>query len=259
MTAIAVSTAKPIAKPIRRRLASDGLNRRPRREYACAAMGDEATGRGDGSAAVPDGIDAAGIEHGSRQRPGRAAAALLRAHRRRPLEPDLPGHRRRRRRWALRRPPLGALGSAHDMAREHRVVSALGATEVPVAPVVGLCEDESVNGAPFYVMEFVEGRSCAGWPRRRPSPRRPTGGRSASASPTRWRRSTRSTPTRSGSATSAARRTTSPASCAAGRGSGRSRRRASCRRSTASTSGSPPASPSRARRRSSTATTGSTT
>jgi len=60
--------------------------------------------------------------------------------------------------WALRRPPLGKrLGSAHDMAREFKVVSALGGTEVPVAPVVGLCEDESVNGAPFYVMEFVEG------------------------------------------------------------------------------------------------------
>ena len=60
--------------------------------------------------------------------------------------------------WALRRPPLGKrLGSAHDMAREHKVVSALGGTEVPVAPVVGLCEDESVNDAPFYVMEFVEG------------------------------------------------------------------------------------------------------
>jgi aminoglycoside phosphotransferase (APT) family kinase protein len=61
-------------------------------------------------------------------------------------------------RWALRRPPLGKrLGSAHDMGREHRVVSALASTPVPVAPVVGLCEDESVNGAPFYVMEFVEG------------------------------------------------------------------------------------------------------
>jgi aminoglycoside phosphotransferase (APT) family kinase protein len=62
------------------------------------------------------------------------------------------------RRWALRRPPLGKrLGSAHDMAREYRVVSALAGTPVPVAPVVGLCEDESVNEAPFYVMEFVEG------------------------------------------------------------------------------------------------------
>ncbi len=43
------------------------------------------------------------------------------------------------------------------MGREHRVVSALATTPVPVAPVAGFCEDESVNGAPFYVMEFVEG------------------------------------------------------------------------------------------------------
>lgn len=62
------------------------------------------------------------------------------------------------RRWALRRPPLGkALGSAHDMGREHRVVSALAPTPVPVAPIAGYCTDEAVNGAPFYVMEFVEG------------------------------------------------------------------------------------------------------
>jgi aminoglycoside phosphotransferase (APT) family kinase protein len=61
-------------------------------------------------------------------------------------------------RWALRRPPLGKrLGSAHDMSREHKVISALQPTAVPVPPVVALCEDESVNGAPFYVMEFVEG------------------------------------------------------------------------------------------------------
>jgi aminoglycoside phosphotransferase (APT) family kinase protein len=66
---------------------------------------------------------------------------------------DSAGHR-----WALRRPPLGKrLGSAHDMGREHTVISALQETPVPVPPVVGLCEDESVNGAPFYVMEWVEG------------------------------------------------------------------------------------------------------
>src|SRR4051812_5434098 len=62
------------------------------------------------------------------------------------------------RRWALRRPPLGKrLASAHDMSREHRIIAALAATDVPVAPAVALCEDESVNGAPFYVMDFVEG------------------------------------------------------------------------------------------------------
>jgi aminoglycoside phosphotransferase (APT) family kinase protein len=61
-------------------------------------------------------------------------------------------------RWALRRPPLGKrLASAHDMAREHRIISALQDTDVPVPPVVGLCEDDSVNGAPFFVMEFVDG------------------------------------------------------------------------------------------------------
>ena len=62
------------------------------------------------------------------------------------------------RRWALRRPPLGKrLASAHDMRREQRVVAALAATEVPVPTVVGLCEDDSVNGAPFYVMDFLAG------------------------------------------------------------------------------------------------------
>ena len=62
------------------------------------------------------------------------------------------------RRWVLRRPPLGhVLATAHDMGREHRIISALASTDVPVAPTIGLCTDESVNGAPFYVMEFVDG------------------------------------------------------------------------------------------------------
>jgi aminoglycoside phosphotransferase (APT) family kinase protein len=62
------------------------------------------------------------------------------------------------RRWALRRPPLGKrLASAHDMAREHRILAAMAPTDVPVPPVVAMCEDEAVNGAPFYVMDFVDG------------------------------------------------------------------------------------------------------
>jgi aminoglycoside phosphotransferase (APT) family kinase protein len=61
-------------------------------------------------------------------------------------------------RWVLRRPPTGqVLATAHDMGREHRIISALAPTDVPVAPVVGLCTDPEVNGAPFYVMEFVDG------------------------------------------------------------------------------------------------------
>ena len=59
---------------------------------------------------------------------------------------------------ALRRPPLShVLPTAHDMAREYRVISALGPTVVPVPVTYGLCQDETVNGRPFYVMEFVEG------------------------------------------------------------------------------------------------------
>ncbi|MGH8996493.1 MAG: phosphotransferase family protein [Acidimicrobiales bacterium] len=61
-------------------------------------------------------------------------------------------------RWALRRPPVShVLPTAHDMSREHRVISAVGPAGVPVATAIGLCTDESVNQAPFYVMEFVDG------------------------------------------------------------------------------------------------------
>src|SRR3954447_4797303 len=61
-------------------------------------------------------------------------------------------------RFVLRRPPLGPLlPSAHDMGREHRVIAALGPSPVPVPPIVGLCTDEAVTGAPFYVMRFVDG------------------------------------------------------------------------------------------------------
>jgi aminoglycoside phosphotransferase (APT) family kinase protein len=58
----------------------------------------------------------------------------------------------------LRRPPTGAvLATAHDMAREHRVITALGPTAVPVPRTLHLCTDPEVLGAPFYVMERVAG------------------------------------------------------------------------------------------------------
>ena len=122
-------------------------------------MGDEATGTADGTAEAPPGIDRAGVETWFAERVTGAELPLS-------FERISGGHSNltyrvgdaRGHRWALRRPPLGKrLGSAHDMSREHKVVSALGPTEVPVAPVVGLCQDDTVNGAPFYVMEFVEG------------------------------------------------------------------------------------------------------
>ncbi|MEE2061846.1 phosphotransferase family protein [Rhodococcus artemisiae] len=58
----------------------------------------------------------------------------------------------------LRRPPLGhVLKTAHDMAREHRVITALAGTEVPVPRTYLLCADTEIIGAPFYIMELVEG------------------------------------------------------------------------------------------------------
>jgi aminoglycoside phosphotransferase (APT) family kinase protein len=61
--------------------------------------------------------------------------------------------------WVLRRPPLhGLTPSAHDMAREYRVVAALQDTPVPVARAVSMRNDDSVLGAPFQMVEYVPGR-----------------------------------------------------------------------------------------------------
>ncbi|HZJ25755.1 MAG TPA: phosphotransferase family protein [Acidimicrobiia bacterium] len=61
-------------------------------------------------------------------------------------------------RWVLRRPPMGhVLPTAHDMGREYRVLHGLADTDVPVPQVHAFCDDATVNGAPFYVMELVEG------------------------------------------------------------------------------------------------------
>jgi aminoglycoside phosphotransferase (APT) family kinase protein len=65
------------------------------------------------------------------------------------------------RRWALRSKPgpvAKLLPSAHAIEREYRVMKALAGTGVPVPAMALLCEDESVIGRAFYVMEFVEGR-----------------------------------------------------------------------------------------------------
>jgi len=60
--------------------------------------------------------------------------------------------------FVLRRPPTShVLPSAHDMGREHRIIKALGPTKVPVPPALGYCDDEAVNGRPFYVMGYVDG------------------------------------------------------------------------------------------------------
>lgn len=67
--------------------------------------------------------------------------------------------------WLVRRPPLhGLTPSAHDMAREYRVVAALQDTPVPVARAIALCEDDTVLGAPSRLWSSWPGRWCAGGP-----------------------------------------------------------------------------------------------
>ena len=61
--------------------------------------------------------------------------------------------------WVLRRPPLGhIMPSAHDMGREFRVLSGLNSVSFPTPTTRGYCEDESVIGAKFMLMDFVDGR-----------------------------------------------------------------------------------------------------
>jgi aminoglycoside phosphotransferase (APT) family kinase protein len=120
---------------------------------------EEASGTAEAGPRAPEGIDADGVEgwfeaNVPGAQPPLAFERIAGGHSNLTYSvTDAAGGR-----WALRRPPLGKrLASAHDMRREHKVISALEPTSVPVAPLVGLCEDESVNGAPFYVMEFLAG------------------------------------------------------------------------------------------------------
>jgi aminoglycoside phosphotransferase (APT) family kinase protein len=67
-------------------------------------------------------------------------------------------------RFVLRRPPIGkALATAHDVVREHTIISALAPTAVPVPEALGVCTDGDVSGAPFYVMAFTPGVVLHGW------------------------------------------------------------------------------------------------
>lgn len=60
--------------------------------------------------------------------------------------------------YVLRRPPTGqVLATAHDMGREHTIISAVHGGDVPVPRTIGVEHEGAVNGAPFYVMDFVEG------------------------------------------------------------------------------------------------------
>jgi aminoglycoside phosphotransferase (APT) family kinase protein len=118
----------------------------------------------DTSTEVPPGIDAARVttwfeEHAPMVEPPLSFQLIAGGHSNLTYRVDDSA----RHTWVLRRPPLGhVLATAHDMAREHRIISALAPTDVPVPPVVGLCEDLEVNDAPFYVMDFVDGAVLRG-------------------------------------------------------------------------------------------------
>ncbi|MCV2883779.1 phosphotransferase family protein [Aestuariibacter sp. AA17] len=75
-------------------------------------------------------------------------------------------------RFVLRRQPFGKLlKSAHAVDREFRVLSALAETNVPVPKTYHLCEDPSVIGSMFYIMEFIPGRIL--WDSALPDVKRP--------------------------------------------------------------------------------------
>ncbi len=60
----------------------------------------------------------------------------------------------------MRKKPPGKLVSktAHQVEREYKIIHALEKTDVPVPKAYCLCEDSSVIGTPFYIMEFLDGR-----------------------------------------------------------------------------------------------------
>jgi aminoglycoside phosphotransferase (APT) family kinase protein len=63
------------------------------------------------------------------------------------------------RRWVLRRPPLGhLLASAHDVAREARIIAALAPTDVPVPAILGVAQDPAIADVPLVLMEFIDGQ-----------------------------------------------------------------------------------------------------
>lgn len=87
---------------------------------------------------------------------GRITHTLMSGGRSNPTYELTDGHRA----WILRRPPYGeVLKSAHDVMRESQIVSSLRGSDVPVPSVVATCADPDVLGAPFYVMDKIEGRT----------------------------------------------------------------------------------------------------
>ena len=115
--------------------------------------------RQDTHAAAPEGIERDAVtawfgEHVATARPPLAFSLIEAGHSNMTfVVSDVHGQR-----WVLRRPPLhDVLATAHDMGREHRAIAALHPEGFPVPRPLGLCTDPDVNGATFYVMEYVDG------------------------------------------------------------------------------------------------------
>ncbi len=111
------------------------------------------------TAVAPDGIDTGAVtawfgDHVGDARPPLAFSLIEAGHSNMTfVVSDAVGQR-----WVLRRPPLhNVLATAHDMGREHRAIAALHPVGFPVPRPLGLCSDPDVNGAPFYVMDHVDG------------------------------------------------------------------------------------------------------
>ncbi|MBY8862861.1 phosphotransferase family protein [Nocardia sp. CA2R105] len=111
------------------------------------------------SSGTPVGIDVASVGRWLAERVAHAAPPFT-------YERIIGGHSnltyrvtdRDRRRYVLRRPPVGhLLATAHNVIREHDVMRAVAGSGLPVPRMLGACDDEKVTGAPFYVMEYVEG------------------------------------------------------------------------------------------------------
>ena len=159
----------------------------------------------------------------------------------------------------LRRPPLGhVLPTAHDMTREHRVLAALGQVRFPVPRVAHLCTDTTVIGAPFYLMEHVDGtihREPADLERLGPDRVRGI----ARPSWTPWPGCTPWNPPVPGWPTSGARTASTPGRYAAGNGSSTRPAAATCPASTSCTTGCAAGVPAGVSAPSCTVTTGWTT
>ena len=136
-------------------------------------------------------------------------------------------------RLVLRRPPRPPLPpSAHDVLREARLLSAVEDAAVRTPKVLLACDDESVIGAPFYVMECKAGDVITQALPAHLDSEAERRQRLRASSSTRSSRSTPSSGRPAGSRATASRPATSTASCAASAGCGSTTRRASCRCST---------------------------